>query len=132
VTPSDDGSLHVPKKELVGVLQLLRQGRRLKIARLPERDLLVRGLGNFNVKITTAGNETFEAWRERDHDDLVLAVALACWLGESSAPLVAPTPIADPPRYPSNPREAKRAECEGWVSEARRMGLLGLGRRYRP
>jgi hypothetical protein len=26
-----------------------------------------------------AGNETFESWRERDHDDLVFAVALACW-----------------------------------------------------
>ena len=29
-----------------------------------------------------SGNETFESWRERDHDDLVLAVALAAWLGE--------------------------------------------------
>jgi hypothetical protein len=25
-----------------------------------------------------AGNEIFEAWRERDHDDVVLALALAC------------------------------------------------------
>ena len=34
------------------------------------------------MKITLAANETFSAWRERDHDDLVLAVALASWVGE--------------------------------------------------
>jgi hypothetical protein len=28
------------------------------------------------------GHESPEAWRERDHDDLVLAVALAVWCGE--------------------------------------------------
>ena len=33
------------------------------------------------VKALT-GNETFESWRERDHDDLVLAVALAIWFGD--------------------------------------------------
>lgn len=76
------GVFHVPKKELVSVLQVLLQTRRLKIAPLPERDVLARELGAFRVKVTTAGNETFEAWRERDHDDLVLAVALAAWLGE--------------------------------------------------
>ena len=25
------------------------------------------------------GNDTCQAWREGDHDDLVLAVAVACW-----------------------------------------------------
>jgi hypothetical protein len=25
---------------------------------------------------------SYEAWREGDHDDLVLAVAMACWCGE--------------------------------------------------
>jgi hypothetical protein len=28
----------------------------------------------------------FESWRERDHDDLVLAVALAAWLAEQAGP----------------------------------------------
>jgi hypothetical protein len=37
----------------------------------------------FRIKMNVAtGHESFGAWRERDHDDLVLAVALACWLGE--------------------------------------------------
>src|SRR5262249_20623470 len=44
--------------------------------------ILAKEMQAFRVKITTTGNETFEAWRERDHDDLVLAVALAAWLGE--------------------------------------------------
>ncbi len=88
VTTGDDGSEHVPKKELVSVLQVLFQARRLKIANVPEREALVRELGAFKVKITAAANETFEAWRERDHDDLVLAVAIAAWMAESQPPFV--------------------------------------------
>jgi hypothetical protein len=78
----DDGSMHVPKKELVSTLQVLLQGARLKIARVPDRDVLVKELLAFRVKVTAAGNETFESWRDRYHDDLVLAVALAAWLAE--------------------------------------------------
>jgi hypothetical protein len=83
VTITADGSRHVPKKELVACLQLLFQDRRLKIARgLPEAEVLTQELLNFRVKITAAANETFGAWRDGQHDDLVLAVALACWLAE--------------------------------------------------
>jgi hypothetical protein len=33
--------------------------------------------------VTPAGNETMAAdWRTRAHDDLVLALAIAVWLGE--------------------------------------------------
>ena len=45
-------------------------------------EVLTKELLTFKVKITTAGNETFEAWRERDHDDLVLALAVALWYAE--------------------------------------------------
>ena len=51
-------------------------------AELPEAEILVAELKAFSVKITQAGNETFESWRERDHDDMVLAVAMALWLAE--------------------------------------------------
>ncbi len=37
---------------------------------------------NFKVKIKDNARESFEPWREGIHDDLVLAVALACWWGE--------------------------------------------------
>ena len=62
---------------------MLLQTKRLKIASaLPLADVLVREMSNFRVKMTTLGSEQFEAWRERDHDDLVLAVAMAAWMGE--------------------------------------------------
>src|SRR5262249_43592397 len=79
----DGAGWHVPKKELVSVLQVLLQSHRLQVARvLPLASKLVKELESFRVKITAHANETFEAWRERDHDDLVLAVALAAWVGE--------------------------------------------------
>ncbi len=82
VSENEDG-WHVPKKELVSTLQVLLQGRRLQIVRrLKEADALMREMVNFKVKITAAANETFGAWREGQHDDLVLAVALAAWVGE--------------------------------------------------
>jgi hypothetical protein len=37
----------------------------------------------FRIKVTASANETFEAWRERDHDDLVLAAAIAVWCAEN-------------------------------------------------
>jgi hypothetical protein len=92
---AEDGVFHVAKKELVSVLQVLLQSRRLKIAPLPERDLLLREFQTFRVKVTAAANETFEAWRERDHDDLVLAVAIAAWLGEHVG-----VPFQTPPLAP--------------------------------
>ena len=67
---------------VTATLQALLSSGRLKIAaELPLAEVLKRELLHFKVKITVAGNETFEAWRERDHDDLVLALALALYVG---------------------------------------------------
>jgi hypothetical protein len=41
--------------------------------------VLVKELMNFRVKITAHANDTYDAWREETHDDLVLALAMACW-----------------------------------------------------
>jgi hypothetical protein len=88
VTVTEDRSFHVPKKELVNCLQVMLQSRRLRIARtLHEAAVLVRELQQFQVKITAAANETFGVWREGQHDDLVLAVALTCWWAERNPPL---------------------------------------------
>ncbi len=78
---------NVPKRELAGIVQLLLQTRRLLVAQgLPQAQQLRHELQNFRIKINIAtGNESFEAWREKDHDDLVLAVAMAAWLGEQIA-----------------------------------------------
>ena len=87
VTMGENGQYRVPKKELVGCLQVLLQARRLQVARsLPEAAVLVRELETFRVKITEAANETFGAWRDGQHDDLVLAAALAAWAGERALP----------------------------------------------
>jgi hypothetical protein len=72
----------VAKKHLVGAVQVPLQARRLKVAEsLPLAPVLAEELGLFRVKVTLAANETFEAWRERDHDDLVLALGLALYVG---------------------------------------------------
>ena len=65
VTAAEDG-IHVPKKELVSVLQVLLQSRRLKIApSLPDARVLIAELANFKVKITLDAHETFGAVRAR-------------------------------------------------------------------
>jgi hypothetical protein len=74
----------VPKRDLVASVQTLLQNGRLKIA--PEMELapvLKSELLNFRVKINPAtAHDSYEHWREADHDDLVLATALACWYRE--------------------------------------------------
>ena len=83
-TLSRDGvHYRVPKRDLVGIVQVLLQERRLRIAQaLPEARTLQQELLNFKVKIDPlTAHDSYSAWREGQHDDLVLALALACWWG---------------------------------------------------
>ena len=50
-------------------------------------------MADMQVKVTPAGNEQYGAWREGGHDDLVFAVALACWGAKKRYP-VKPTGAA--------------------------------------
>lgn len=121
-THAEDGSYHVPKKELITSLQVVMQGRRLQIARsLPDAATLVRELQQFQVKITAAAHETFGVWRDGQHDDLVLAVALACWWSELNPAFEAPTTM--PIR--GGARLLERMEQR--QTRAMRVGLFGLG-----
>lgn len=80
VTEEEGGIFRVPKIELVSSLNAMLGTGRLRIARqLPLAKVLLREMQTFSVKITAANRETYEAWRERDHDDLVLAAAQAAW-----------------------------------------------------
>jgi hypothetical protein len=73
----------VPKRDVASTIAVLLQTGRLRIARgLRESETLSRELLNFRVKISLSGHDTYEAWREQEHDDLVLAVGLAAWLFE--------------------------------------------------
>jgi hypothetical protein len=98
--PAASGSLMVPRQELVGTLQVLLQTRRLQVARtLPEAVILVRELEAFRLKPPTLVATDPEAWREGEHDDLVLAVGIAAWCGEQGLPPVDEPPPPRPRRY---------------------------------
>jgi hypothetical protein len=75
----------VPKRDLVAMVKVLLQSGRLRIASaLPGAEVLVQELLGFQVRITASANDVYGAWREGQHDDLVLAVALTCWFGENA------------------------------------------------
>jgi hypothetical protein len=66
------------------------QNGRLKVAKdLPHAKTLTNELVNFKVKISLTGHDSYgavEDWRQGNHDDLVLALALPCWYGENRLP----------------------------------------------
>ena len=83
---SRDGRIYrVPKRDLVSTVQVLLQRGVLKFAEGLEDGAVLRAeLQNFKAKINLAtGHDSYEAWRAGDHDDLVLSLAMACWLGEN-------------------------------------------------
>jgi hypothetical protein len=89
----DGRAWRVPKRDLVGCLQVLLQSSRLKVAsKLELGPILQQEMLNFKVKIDPlTAHDSYSAWREADHDDLVLSVALACWWGEQCIePLILP------------------------------------------
>ncbi len=77
------GTIRVPKRDLVGAVLIALQGGRFEIADSPEAATLVKEMVNFDRKITPAAHDTYGAWREGTHDDLILAVALACWAADA-------------------------------------------------
>ncbi len=77
---TEGGVTRVPKRDLISGVQIALQNRTLKISsQLPESGTLVRELSNYKVKISDAGHDSYSAWRESIHDDLVLSLALAVW-----------------------------------------------------
>lgn len=80
----DRAEFRVPKEHLVSSMQMVVQGGRLKVApKLKLAKTFIDEAKNFKVKITEDKTATYEAWRSRDHDDLVLAVAMLLWYGET-------------------------------------------------
>ena len=107
-------SYRVPKRDLVAAVQVLLQNGKLRIAPGEMTDVLVQELINFRVKIDPeTAHDSYSAWREKDHDDLVLAVALACWWGSRRIPL--PTKFKFPPMvyHPRQNQPARRGRRRG-------------------
>src|SRR5215208_4653579 len=87
---SREGSIYrVPKKNLISALQAALQTGTLKIASSLElAEVLRQELLNFRVKINLAtGHDSYER-RDGDHDDLVLAAAMAVWSARAPQPTI--------------------------------------------
>lgn len=113
------GSEHrVPKRDLVSCAQVLFQNRRLKIAHgLPLADVLVRELQGFKVKIDArTAHDSYGAWREGIHDDLVLALCVALWVAERSCCVPVEITTGEPDGWGCPPSwdAARRREPDWW------------------
>lgn len=87
---TDKGGWRVPKRDLIVPAQVLLQNELLKIiGDLELVDVFIKELLNFRIKLKKdTGHDTYEHWREDDHDDLVLAVSMMCWYQQTAnAPL---------------------------------------------
>ena len=77
-TTFSDGIWHVPKRDLLRPLVTSLEGDRLRIAsRIPDAAALQRELRAFQRTLGGGGHVKFEG--KGEHDDLVIAVALALW-----------------------------------------------------
>ena len=75
----DGGWWFVPKRDLIGAVQVLMDQERLRFAEdSPEVSRVVEEFMSMQVKVGDSDVQ-FGAWRAGEHDDLALAVALACW-----------------------------------------------------
>jgi hypothetical protein len=73
----------VPKRILVSALGVVLDDKRIKVAPgVKEGDVLKNEMAAFRMKKTASGNQTFEAWRESEHDDLCLALCITTWWAE--------------------------------------------------
>src|SRR5918994_323586 len=123
-------------------------GPDLHLRGLERWPLLREELLTFRRKVSLAtGHDTYEHWRESDHDDLVLACALACWWARRVATrprptaIAAPTPFGtrrprpeDPPRYLGG--EGRFVHSTGVEQEGKAppsgVGARGSGPLFRP
>lgn len=79
VTRLDDGTLSVPKRDLVGALVVGFEAKTLRIARgLRHVEHLEREAQAFTMKLSASGHDSYDA-RSGEHDDLLLAVSLPVW-----------------------------------------------------
>lgn len=130
----------VPKRDLAGVVAVLFEQARIKIAeKLPLADVFKRELKEFSVKINPkTAHDAYEAWRENAHDDLVLAAALALWGGGQrltrkktlegyTAPPAAPLPAGYTVRQISPSMQEIRGPAPPTHWARARWGILEVG-----
>lgn len=83
VTLGTDGMYRVPKRDLVVKGQLMIESWQMRFADIPEAKLARTEFENFKLKLSPkTGNDTYDAWRDSIHDDIVLSVLLPLWYAE--------------------------------------------------
>lgn len=85
-TSYEGGYWRVPKRDLVAAAQVPLHQKILKFADVPLRETLVQEMINFKIKITESAHDTYGAWRDGEHDDIIFAVMLACWAAKKAKP----------------------------------------------
>jgi len=74
------GGWSVPKRDLVTGLQVLLDEEELRIPKaIGMGPTLVAEMMSMQVKVTEGGHDAHGGFRSGEHDDLVLALGLACW-----------------------------------------------------
>lgn len=95
----NDSGYTVPKRDLVSSLQVVAQSNRLKVSpRLKLAEEFKGEIQVFRRRPTTARNETYEA-DIGEHDDLVLACAIAVWYADRAYGYTAPQPLKSEELY---------------------------------
>lgn len=93
VASQTERAFRVPKRDLVSTIEVLLQEGRLRIARaMKESSALVDELLGFRASVRSSGHDTYAA-EGAGHDDLVIALALACWRGRTTERQPVGTPI---------------------------------------
>ena len=74
------GAWHVPKQDVITGLQVMLEKRQLGLpSSLAACRMLARELADMEERRSGRGGVLSGVWREGQHDDLVMASALACW-----------------------------------------------------
>jgi hypothetical protein len=108
--------IHVPKRAVVMAFMVALQQQRFRAAKgLREAEVLFKEGRNFQWKVSKSGQDQYGAWREGEHDDLLLATALGVWWGEQHGPrlhsVAGRQQYATPSASPLTPRQGPRRQA---------------------
>ena len=88
---SHTGGWNVPKQDLIAYIQVLLEKGELRIAKdLRGARMLLRELMDVQARLKSNGGTRVGADGHGEHDDLVIALALACWKAKRSRELFGP------------------------------------------
>lgn len=100
--------LNVPKRDIVTALSVVLQGQRIDVADSPDSGAWSQEMATFRRKVRRV-NETYEAEKDAQHDDLVMASAEVVWFGEFA---VGEIGGSSGPGSPNGPSGAIRAQLK--------------------